>query len=158
MLNVMWGKQITGDWRECGRFSIDSYYGNCRSEEAFVAIRSGVMAGVFTDYAKLLRLFLVFHLIGDVFLALLKLSNVVKRFVYREGSSDSSGDSSQVDTATLVAQAQSLIQQYQELQEPANKQFKDFHDFSISCGLPLASVLISDRKSCRKCGKALIVE
>ena len=52
MLNVMWRKQITGDWRECGRFSIDSYYGNCRSEEAFVAIRSGVMAGVFTDYAN----------------------------------------------------------------------------------------------------------
>ena len=40
------------------------------------------MAGVFTDYAKLLRLFFVFHLIGDVFLlAFLKLSDVVKRFV-----------------------------------------------------------------------------
>ena len=116
------------------------------------------MAGVFTDYAKLLRLFLVFHLIGDVFLALLKLSDVVKRFVYREGSSDSSGDSSQVDAATFVAQAQSLVQLYPQLQEPANKQFKDFHDFSISCGLPLGSVLISDRKSCRKCGKALKVE
>ena len=29
------------------------------------------MAGVFTDYAKLLRLFFVFHLIGHVFLAFL---------------------------------------------------------------------------------------
>ena len=28
------------------------------------------MAGVFTDYAKLLRLFFVFHLIGDVFEAI----------------------------------------------------------------------------------------
>ena len=61
------------------------------------------MAGVFTDYAKLLRLFFVFHMIGDVFLAFLKLSDVVKRFVYREGSSDSSADSSH---ATFVAQAQ----------------------------------------------------
>ena len=117
------------------------------------------MAGVFTDYAKLLRLFLMFHLIGDVFLiAFLKLSDVVKRFVYREGSSDSGADSSHADTATFVAQAQSLVQLYPTLQEPANKQFKEFHDFSISCGLPLASVLISGRKSCRKRGKALEVE
>ena len=92
------------------------------------------MAGVFTDYAKLLRLFFfVFHLIGDVFLAFLKLSDVVKR----EGSSDSSADSSHADTATFVAQAQSSAQLYPVLQEPANKQFKEFHDFSISCGLPL---------------------
>lgn len=44
------------------------------------------------------------------------------------------------------------------LQEPSNKQFKEFHDFSISCGLPLPSVLISARKLRRKCGKALKVE
>ena len=98
--------------------------------------------------------FFVLHQIGNVFLACLKLSDVVKR----EGSSDSSADSSHADTATFVAQAQSLAQLYPILQEPANKQFKEFHDFSISCGLPLASVLISGRKSCRKCGKALKVE
>ena len=68
--------------------------------------------------------------------------------MYREGSSDSSADSSHADTATFVAQAQSLVQLYPVLQELANKQFKEFHDFSISCRLPLASVLISARKSC----------
>ena len=47
---------------------------------------------------------------------------------------------------------------YPILQEPVNKQFKEFHDFSITCRLPLASVLISARKSCRKCGKVLKVE
>ena len=70
------------------------------------------MAGLFTDYAKLLRLFFVFHLIGDVFLAFLKLSDIVKRFVYREGSNNSSADSSHADTATFVAQAESLVQLY----------------------------------------------
>ena len=75
-----------------------------------------------------------------MFLALLNFTGVVKRFVYREGSSDSS----HTDTDTFVAQSQSLVQLCPILQEPASKQ--------------LASVLISARKSCRKCGKALKVE
>ena len=82
----------------------------------------------------------------------------MKRFVYREGLSDSSADSSHADTATFVARAQSLVQLYPILKEPANKQFKEFQDFSISCGLPLANVLISARKLSRKSGKALKVE
>ena len=148
-----------GQARVGSGFACDAYCGNCRSEDVSIAVRKGgVMVGVFTDYAKLLRLFFVFHLIGDIFLAFLKLSDVVKRFVYRERSSDTSADSSYADTATFVAQAQSLVQLYPALQEPANKQLEEFHDFSISCGLPLASVLISARKSCRKCGKALRVE
>lgn len=70
---------------------IDGYYGNCGCEEASIAVRKvGEMAGVFTDYVKLLRLFFVFHLIGDIFLAFPKSSGVVKRFMYRQGSSDSS--------------------------------------------------------------------
>jgi len=126
---------------------VDGFYGNCRLLEASIAVCKGaVVAGVFTDYAKLFGLYFVLHLIGDVFLAFLKLSDVLRRFMYCEGLSDSRADSSHTDTATFVAQVQSLIQLYPVLQEPSNKQFKEFHDFSISCGLPLASILISTRK------------
>ena len=48
--------------------------------------------GVFTDYAKLSRSVFVFHRIGNVFLMFLNLTDVVKRFVYCVGSSDSSAD------------------------------------------------------------------
>ena len=131
----------------------------CISDETSKAVgNSAEMAGVFSDYAKLSRLLFVFHHIGNVFLALLNLSDVVKRFVYRETTGDPSVYSGDDDTAIFVAQSQSLVQLYPAVQEPADKLFREFHDFSISCGQPLASLLISTRTSCRKCGKALKVE
>ena len=36
--------------------------------------------------------------------------------------------------------------------------FRDFHDFSLNCGKPIATVLSSSREICRKCGKKLAFE
>ena len=126
------------------------------------------MAGVFTDYAKLLRLFLVFHLIGDVFLiAFLKLSDVVKRFV--------KGRVIRVRIRVTLTLLHLWLRR--KVWSSCTQHYKNLltnnliiiiiiiiifiyialflRNFMI---FPFLAGLISARKSCRKCGKALIVE
>lgn len=111
------------------------------------------MAGMLTDYACLSRIFLVINTIGDVFLALREFTTVVKRFVYGEEAEVDLGSASNEFGAEIT----SLLQLSPGLLDSPTTRFKLFHDFSVSCGRPLATVLISSHQVCRKRMKALTV-
>ena len=111
------------------------------------------MASVFTDYACLSRIFFFINTIGDVFLTLRDFTTVVKRFVYGEETQDDLGSESN----EFGAEISSLLQLCPGLLDLSTTRFKLFHEFSVSCGRPLATVLISSRQVCRKCMKALTV-
>jgi hypothetical protein len=36
--------------------------------------------------------------------------------------------------------------------------FKELHNFSLNCGLPMSSVLVTNREVCHHCNKSLVVE
>ena len=63
-----------------------------------------------------------------------------------------------VDSSTFATESASLLQLVPSLKESSQEEFKQFHDFTLECGLPMASVLLSEHQSCRKCGQALILE
>lgn len=44
------------------------------------------------------------------------------------------------------------------LKESSPKEVKNFHDFTVECGHPMLSMLVSNYRSCRKCSQALVLE
>ena len=40
----------------------------------------------------------------------------------------------------------------------SEREFQEFHDFTLSCGQPMGTVLVSERVKCRKCDKTLVLE
>ena len=91
--------------------------------------------------------------IGKTFLNLREFTTVVERFVFGY-------DVHQVVecSSPFVAESESLFQLVPSLQESSTEQFERFRDFTVECGKPVASVLVSERRSCRKCGQVLILE
>ena len=92
-----------------------------------------IMAGVLEDYSQL---FCLFH------------ASVIKRFVRRENPerelqlkkkkfSDTSGE----EDSIFVAETASLLDLFPELSKEGAEVFKtSFHDFSVNCGIPIATM------------------
>ena len=40
----------------------------------------------------------------------------------------------------------------------SERELQEFHDFTLSCGQPMRTVLVSERVKCRKCDKPLVLE
>ena len=91
--------------------------------------------------------------IGKTFLNLREFTTVVERFVFGY-------DVHQVVecSSPFVAESESLFRLVPSLQESSTELFKKFRDFTVECGQPVASVLVSERQSCRKCGQVLTLE
>ena len=111
------------------------------------------MPSVFKFFSYLSRLLLVISRIGNTFLNLREFTTVVERFVFGY-------DAQQVieDSSTFVAESGSLLQLVPSLKESSHEELKQFHDFTLECGHPIASLLVSQHQSCRKCGQALVLE
>lgn len=111
------------------------------------------MASVFKNYTYLSRLLLVISRIGNAYLNLTDFTTVVERFVFGY-------DVHRVieDSTTFAAESESLFQLVPSLKESGYEEFKKFHDFTVNCGQPIASVLVSERQGCRKCGQTLVLE
>ena len=105
------------------------------------------------------KVLFVLRFIGANFLKLDSLVSIVRRFC-------SGGDPAEpcMDTSKSLA-----IQRFRSEIESVlfldvlfgrkhRELFRDLHQFSLKCGMPMGSVLMSDRDSCRKCGKKLFVE
>ena len=57
---------------------------------------------------------------------------------------------------TFAAESESLVQLVPSLKESSPEEFKKFQKNStVECEHPMTSVLVSEQKSCRKCGQAL---
>ena len=106
------------------------------------------------DLMRLFRVNFVLQTVGDVFLKVSSISTVIKRFVYGEIE-----ECCHEDVETFNATTRSLLYLNPKLKCTSEKDsFKEFHDFTLECGKPSATILCSDRDSCRKCKKCLVVE
>ena len=101
------------------------------------------MASLFKDNACFSRLSFVIHTIGNVFLGLLDFTSIVKRFVFRQDAENPDSNNRE-ECSTFAAETMSLLQLCPSLRETTNEQFREFHDFTVSCGQPLATVLMSN--------------
>ena len=111
------------------------------------------MSSVLKNILYLSRLFQVINRIGNTFLTLREFSTVIERFVFGY-------DVHQVieESSTFAAESESLFQLVPSLKDSSSEDFKKFHDFTVECGHPMVSVLVSDYQFCRKCGQALVLE
>ena len=112
------------------------------------------------SHSFLSRLFYVFQLIGESFLAVSQFSSVVRLFVLN-GPDSSVDDCEKGDEALdikFVSEAKSLLYLHGSLVKNYKEKFLEFSDFSLNCGMPVGSVLMSSREVCRRCGCALFVD
>ena len=58
----------------------------------------------------------------------------------------------------FVAETQNILHFYSSVLKSDRELFREFHDFSLKCGKPIATILRSSRVNCRKCGKKLAFE
>ena len=111
------------------------------------------MASVFKNFSYLSRLLLVINWIGNAFLNLRELTTVVERYVFGYDVQQVAEDSS-----TFAAECNSLFQLVPGLKESSPEEFRKFHDFTVECGHPMSSVLVSEYQLCRKCGQSLVLD
>ena len=120
------------------------------------------MAVVFDDIGRLSRLLFVFKSIGDVFIRMLGISSVIEKFVWRKSATEESHQTDCIHekdvSSSFVAETENLFHFHPSLLKSDRELFRDFHDFSLQCGKPIATVLSSLRTICRKCGKKLAYE
>ena len=114
------------------------------------------MATVLEDIDRSSRLLFVFKSIGDVFTRMVGLASVIEKFVWGERETE------QVEKKDggeeIVAETQNILHFYSSVLKSYRELFREFHDFSLKCGKPIATVLSSSRVNCRKCGKKLAFE
>ena len=111
------------------------------------------MSTTVRNYGLLFRVGFVFQVIGDIFLSLISFASVVKQYIY--------GDSTQQttqDVEAFTAETRSLLFLNPKIVASSEREFQEFHDFTLSCGHPMGTVLVSERVNCRKCGKPLALE
>jgi len=123
------------------------------------------MAGVFGDYSWLFRLFHVINFVGVRFMSISLFASVIKRFVWWENPerqiklkkkkfSDTSGE----EDSMFVAETASLLDMFPQWSKEDTEVFKSFHDFSVNCGIPIATILLRKQENCRMCKKPLLLD
>ena len=115
------------------------------------------MEGYITN--KLLSLF---QLIGKAFLFIPNFYSVVRRnVVVGSGRREvCKGAELKLEDERFTSETRSLLYLYGE--SNVNKSYKqcfsEFHDFSVDSGLPMASMLATNREVCHRCNKKLTIE
>ena len=61
-------------------------------------------------------------------------------------------------SSSFAAETQNLLYFHPSLLKSDREFFRDFHDFTLKCGKPIATVLSSSRDLCPKCGRKLVFE
>ena len=117
------------------------------------------MATVLEDIDRSSRLLFVFKSIGDVFIRMVGLASVIEKFVWGERETEQVekkvGGEEKAVSSCFVAETQNILHFYSSVLKSDRELFREFHDFSLKCGKPIATVLSSSRVNCRKCGKKL---
>ena len=117
------------------------------------------MAVVLEDIGRSSRLLFVFKSVGDIFIRMLEIASVIEKFVWRKSATEEVHQKDCIDeeavSSSFVAETQNLFHFHPLLLKCEGELFHDFHDFSLKCGKPIATVLSSSRVICRKCGKKL---
>ena len=120
------------------------------------------MVGVGENCDRSSRLLFVFKSVGDIFLKMLGLVSVIEKFVWGESGPEEVDKQDSMDekgvSSSFVAETQNLLHFHPSLLKSDREFFRDFHDFTLKCGKPIATVLSSSRDLCRKCGRKLVFE
>ena len=120
------------------------------------------MATVLEDIDRSSRLLFVFKSIGDVFIRMVGLASVIEKFVWGERETEQvekkDGGEEKAVSSCFVAETQNILHFYSAVLKSDREIFRKFHDFSLKCGKPIATILSSSRVNCRKCGKKLAFE
>ena len=101
--------------------------------------------------------------VGDIFLLkMLGLAPVIEKFVWGESRPEEVNKQDGIDdksvSGNFVAKTQNLLYFHPSLLKSYREFFRDFHDFTLKSGKPIATVLSSSRDLCRKCGRKLVFE
>ena len=110
------------------------------------------MADVLKNFSYLSRVIFVIHTKGNVSLRILTFISVVKQFVLGKALQDEE-KKTEHELRTFTAETKMLLHLDPSLLLPERETFRNFHDFSVGCGQPLGTVLVSERQSCRRCHK-----
>ena len=66
-------------------------------------------------------------------------------------------DTSGKKDSMFVAETASLQHVFPELSKEDTEVLKSFHDFSVNCGIPIATILVSKQENCPMCKKPLLL-
>ena len=120
------------------------------------------MAAVFEDIGRSSRLLFVVKSVGDIFIRMLGIASVIEKFVWAKSPTEEAHQKDGIDekavSSSFVAETENLLHFYPSLLKSDRELFREFHDFSLKCSKPIATVLSSTRVNCRKCGKKLAYE
>ena len=90
------------------------------------------------NYGHLFRVGFVFQTIGDIFLSLTSFASVVKQYIY-----GTSPQQTTQDVEAFTAETRSLLFLNPNIVAFSEREFQEFHDFTLSCGQPMGTVLVS---------------
>ena len=114
------------------------------------------------DIDRSSQLLFVFKSNGDISIRMVGLALVIKKFVWGECATEQvdkkDGGEDKAVSSCFVAETQNILHFYFSVLKSDRELFCEFHDFSLKCGKPIATVLSSLRVNCRKCGKKLAFE
>lgn len=115
------------------------------------------MATLIESYLRLSRLFFVFNAIGDIFFKAFNLTSIIRGFVFQEHQ-DTASEETNNAVKSFASEAESLLYLHPTLLSSDQELFREFHDFILMCGQPMASVLVTTQQNCRQCGKTLVID
>lgn len=114
------------------------------------------MSNLLGNSSRLSRLLFVFTTIGDLFFKTVNLASVIKRYVYNSEQPEET--TSEDDIAIFTAESQSIRYLHSDLLIPERDRFREFHDYTLLCGQPMATVLLSSKENCKNCHKNLSLD
>ena len=117
------------------------------------------MSDLLNNNPCLSRLQFVFSTIGDIFSKTVKFAKIVKQFIYHEQPTDTQQpNESNDDVAIFSAQVRTLRFLHSEMFISEKDRFHEFHDYTLLCGQPMATVLLSPQETCKNCHKQLSLD
>ena len=88
----------------------------------------------------------MFSTIGDISHHTVKFVAMVKQFVYNEHPIDEGKATDEVAIFSAETRTLRFLQR-----------FREFHDYTLMCGHPMAAVLLSPANICKKCHRQLVI-
>ena len=120
------------------------------------------MTSYMSSVPFLSKIIFVLRTVGDGFLVMKNLCNIVRRFFISECVGNELVRSIEVDNVEderFKSEVSSLIYLHPYLANGSKDLFKDFHDFTLSCGSPMGTILMINQSTCRNnCKRYLSIE
>ena len=106
---------------------------------------------------------LLFQLVGKAFLFIPNFYSIVRHYVVVGSGArevDEGSNEPKLEDERFASETRSLLYLHGEsnLNKSYKQCFSEFHDFTVDSGLPMASILATNREVCRRCNKTLTIE